>query len=39
VKYNSYYRNFTQTFNYDHGNEFTFRMIYFLDYNQLRKKR
>lgn len=36
---NSYFKNLGQVFNLRHGNEFTVRFIYFLDYNQLRKKR
>ncbi len=35
---NSYFRNLGQVFDLRHGNEFTLRFIYFLDYNQLRKK-
>jgi hypothetical protein len=34
-----YLRNFGETFNISHGNEITVKLIYFLDYNQLRKKR
>lgn len=34
----SYLRNLSKTFDLRHGNEFTVRFIYFLDYNQLRKK-
>ena len=34
-----YLRNFTNTFDLPHGNELTIRFIYFLDYNQLRKKK
>jgi hypothetical protein len=33
-----YFSNLNQTFNLNHGNEVTIRFIYFLDYNQLRKK-
>ncbi|MCX8019847.1 MAG: DUF5916 domain-containing protein [Chitinophagaceae bacterium] len=36
---NTYIRNLSQTFRLRHGKEFTLRFIYFLDYNQLRKKR
>jgi Domain of unknown function (DUF5916)/Carbohydrate family 9 binding domain-like len=36
---NSYLRNLGEVFNLRHGNEFTARFVYFLDYNQLRKKR
>lgn len=35
---NNYWRNLGQSFRLRHGNEFTIRFIYFLDYNQLRKK-
>jgi len=34
----TYFRNFSQSFNLQHANEFTVKFIYFLDYNQLRKK-
>jgi hypothetical protein len=36
---NSYLDNLTGLFNLRHGNELTVRFIYFLDYNQFRKKR
>lgn len=36
---NSYLRNLGEIFDLRHGNEITIRFIYFLDYNQLRKKR
>lgn len=36
---NNYLQNLRQSFSLRHGNEFTIRFIYFLDYNQLRKKR
>ena len=36
--YHNYYRNVTEVFNRRHGNEFTLRVIYFLDYNQLKRK-
>jgi hypothetical protein len=36
--YKTYLRNFGQLFNLRHANEFTVKFIYFLDYNQLRKK-
>jgi hypothetical protein len=39
VKHRRYLNNFGQTFNLRHGAELTVRFIYFLDYNQLRKKR
>jgi hypothetical protein len=35
---NSYFNNLGEVFNLRHGNEFTARFIYFLDYNQFRKK-
>jgi hypothetical protein len=35
---NSYLNNLNKIFDLRHGNEITFRFIYFLDYNQLRKK-
>jgi hypothetical protein len=35
---NSYLNNLDKIFDLRHGNEITFRFIYFLDYNQLRKK-
>jgi len=35
---NSYLRNLSKVFDLRHGNEFTVRFIYFLDYNQLKKK-
>jgi hypothetical protein len=39
VKYNNYFRNLGHSFDLSHGNELTLRMIYFLDYNQLRRKK
>jgi hypothetical protein len=36
--YKTYLRNFGQLFNLPHGNEFTLKFIYFLDYNQLKRK-
>lgn len=33
-----YFSNFGKIFNSSHGNELTVKFIYFLDYNQLRKK-
>ncbi|NOT52438.1 MAG: carbohydrate binding family 9 domain-containing protein [Chitinophagaceae bacterium] len=36
---NTYMRNLGEVFDLRHGNEITIRFIYFLDYNQLRKKR
>ena len=37
-KYSRYPDNFTQVFKVPHGNELTVKFIYFIDYNQLRKK-
>jgi hypothetical protein len=37
--FKNYGRNLTRTFDLSHGNELTLRLIYFLDYNQLRRKR
>jgi hypothetical protein len=34
-----YFNNLKETFRNSHGNELTMKLIYFLDYNQLRKKR
>lgn len=39
IRYNRYFPNLGQTFDLMHGNELTVRFIYFLDYNQFRKKR
>ena len=39
IRYKRYTPNLGQTFNLKHGNEATLRFIYFLDYNQFRKKR
>jgi hypothetical protein len=36
---NTYLRNLGEVFSLRHGNEFTVRFIYFLDYNELRRKR
>lgn len=36
---NSYLHNLNEVFDLRHGNELTVKFIYFLDYNQLRKKR
>ena len=36
---NSYLRNLREQFNLPHANELSVRFIYFLDYNQLRKKK
>lgn len=35
---NNYLRNLGETFSLPHGNEFTVRFIYFIDYNQFRNK-
>ena len=35
---NSYLYNLGEVFNLRHGNEMTVKFVYFLDYNQLRKK-
>jgi len=37
-RYKYYFSNLNQTIGLKHGNELTVRFIYFLDYNQLRKK-
>lgn len=39
LKYPAYLHNFSRVFNVPHGNELTVKFIYFLDYNQLRKKK
>lgn len=36
--YKDYFRNLRQTFSLRHGNEFSIKFIYFLDYNELKKK-
>lgn len=38
TSHNSYWHNLNEVFNLRHGNEVTVRFIYFLDYNQFRKK-
>lgn len=38
-KYKNYLRNASRVLQLPHGNELTLRVIYFLDYNQFRKKR
>jgi hypothetical protein len=38
IKYTQYLRNFSQSLNLRHGNELTVRFIYYLDYNQLKRK-
>lgn len=39
IQYKNYFSNLAQTFSVMHGNEFTARFIYFLDYHQLRRKK
>jgi hypothetical protein len=39
IRYDRYLNNFGKSFDVSHGNEFTVKAIYFLDYNQLRKKK
>lgn len=39
IKYQRYLNNFSRAFDASHGNEFTVKAIYFLDYNQLGKKK
>jgi hypothetical protein len=39
VKHQRYLDNFNEVFAAPHGNEFSIKAIYFLDYNQLRKKK
>jgi hypothetical protein len=39
VKYSRYLNNFSKTFDEYHGNEFTVKLIYFLDYDQLARKK
>jgi hypothetical protein len=39
IRYNRYLNNFNKAFDVSHGNEFTLKVIYFVDYNQLRKKK
>ncbi|RYF96812.1 MAG: hypothetical protein EOO00_01770 [Chitinophagaceae bacterium] len=39
LRYKSYTSNLGQSFSMRHGNEATLRFIYFLDYNQLRRKK
>lgn len=38
-RHRKYFNNLGETFNLKHGQEATLRFIYFLDYNQLRKKK
>jgi len=37
--YRHYTENFGETMKNSHGNELTLKVIYFLDYNQLKRKR
>jgi hypothetical protein len=39
VTYKNYGKNLGRIFDLSHGNELTLRLIYFLDYNQLKRKR
>ena len=39
LQYKDYGNNFRKTFDIPHGNELTLRLIYFLDYNQIKKKK
>jgi hypothetical protein len=39
IRYKKYIDNFGKTFDLKHGKELTARFIYFLDYNQLKRKR
>jgi len=39
INNSTYFRNFGKLFNLRHGNEFTARFIYYLDYSQLRRKK
>ena len=39
IRYKRYLSNLNQTFDHRHGKELTARFIYFLDYNQLKRKR
>lgn len=38
IKYTRYLNNFKGSFDVPHGNEFSVKVIYFLDYNQFRRK-
>lgn len=38
LQYKNYMRNFTQVLQEPHGNELTVRLIWFIDYNKLRRK-
>lgn len=39
IKHDQYFSNLSQVLQLRHGNELTVRFIYFLDYNQLKKKK
>ena len=39
ILYDRYLNNFAKSYSVPHGNELTAKLIYFLDYNQLRKKK
>jgi hypothetical protein len=39
IKHQNYLNNFSNSFDVPHGNEFSIKAIYFLDYNQLRRKK
>jgi len=39
ILYERYLNNFAKSYNVPHGNEITAKLIYFLDYNQLRKRK
>ena len=39
ILYERYLNNFAKSYSVPHGNELTAKLIYFLDYNQLRKKK
>jgi len=39
TSYKYYLGNFGKTFAASHGNEFTLRLVYFIDYNQLKRRR
>jgi hypothetical protein len=39
IKYNRYLNNLRGTLDVPHGNEFSLKLIYFIDYNQLRRRK
>ena len=39
IKNGTYFRNLDRTLDISHGNELTLKLIYFLDYNQLKKRK